>query len=97
VKKRLMEGRAAHREVMADERKKRAKAAVEERKLREAKKRAAEEYEGERGACWGVGARCRRGAGCHRARRISSSSVIQTPSQSKKLYRQVLTDCKSLL
>jgi hypothetical protein len=36
---------AAQREVTADERKKRAKATVKERKLREAKKRAAAEYE----------------------------------------------------
>jgi hypothetical protein len=36
---------AAQREVTADERKKRAKAAVKERELREAKKRAAAEYE----------------------------------------------------
>ena len=55
---------SAVREVTADERKKRAKATLKERKLREAKKRAAEEYaELEFGACWAVGARCRRGAG----------------------------------
>jgi hypothetical protein len=50
---------------MADERKKRAKATVEERELREAKKqkkRAAAEYELEWEACWGGSAlskRCR--------------------------------------
>jgi hypothetical protein len=55
---------SAVREVTADERKKRAKATLKERKLREAKKRAAGEHaELEFGACWAVGARCRRGAG----------------------------------
>jgi hypothetical protein len=56
---------AAQREATSVERKKRAKATVKERQLREAKKRAAAEYELECGRPAGVGARCRRGASCH--------------------------------
>jgi hypothetical protein len=51
------------REVTADERKKRAKATLKEIKLREAKKRAAEEYELEFEACWGGSTLSKRCAG----------------------------------